>query len=264
MNMIQHTYSIFLDRSDHVIEHLKCAHLVLNNRISLSICSKTNTLTEHFHIIDVVHPLAVNTFQKNDTLKLTKLLWFRKLSFLRFIKLHCLFFHDMLDLIFFVTFNLFSCQWLDWNNRNDRCIKLIKIPLTGVHIIGEAHICHAVYNICDHLVDGITHVLTVKYLAALLINDFSLLIVYLVVIKKIFTDSKVIELDLFLCFLDRIGKHLMLNLLILLNSKRCENLHQSLRTKQTHQVVLKRNVETGFTRISLSSGTSTELVINTS
>ena len=56
----------------------------------------------------------------------------------------------------------------------------------------------------------------------------------------------------------------MLNLLILSYTKRCEHLHQTLRSEQTHQIVLKRNIETGFSWISLTSGTSTQLVINTS
>ena len=56
----------------------------------------------------------------------------------------------------------------------------------------------------------------------------------------------------------------MLNLLILGNTQRSEDLHQSLRTEQTHKVILKRDVETGFTRVSLTSGTSTELIVNTS
>ena len=201
----------------------------------------------------MIHPLAVDTFQKNNTLKLTKLLRLLELSLFRFIKLHSLFLHNVLDLVFLMTFDLLSCQRFDRNDRSDGCIELIKIPLAGIHIIREAHICHTVHDICDHLVNGITHVLTVKYLTTLLINDFSLLIVYLVIIKKIFTDSKVVELDLLLSFLDSVGKHLMLDLLILLNPKRRENLHQSLRTEQTHQVILKRNIETGFTRISLSS-----------
>jgi len=264
MNMIQHTYGIFLNGSDHVVEHLKCVHLVLNNRISLAVCHQADTLTEHLHVVDVIHPLAIDTFQKNYSLKLTKLLRFRELSLFRFIKLHSLFLHDMLDLIFLMTFYLLCSQRVDWDNRSDRGIELIKIPLRRIHIIREAHICHAVYDICDHLVDGITHVLTVKYLTTLLVDDLSLLIVNLVIVEKIFTDSEVVELDLLLRFLDGIGKHLMLNLLILLNTKRCEHFHQSLGTEQTHQVILKGNVETGFTRISLSSGTSTELVINTS
>ena len=264
MNMIQHTYSVFLNRADHAVKHLECVHLVLNNRISLAVCHQTDTLTEHFHIIDVIHPFAVDAFQKDNSLKLTKLFRFRELSLLRFIKLHSLFLHNMLDLIFLMAFYLLCGQRVNRDDRSDRSVELIKIPLRRIHVIGKAHVCHAVYDICDHLVDGITHILTVKYLAALLVDDLSLLIVNLVIVEKIFTDTEVVELDLLLGFLDGIGKHLVLDLLILLNTKGCEHLHQSLGTEQTHQVILKGNVETGFTRISLSSGTSTELVIDTS
>ena len=88
--------------------------------------------------------------------------------------------------------------------------------------------------------------------------------VYLVIIKKILTDTKVVKLNLLLSFLNCIGKHLVLNLFILCNTKRCKDLHQSLRTEQTHQVIFQGNIETGFTRISLTSGTSAKLIINTS
>ena len=212
----------------------------------------------------MIHPFAVDAFQKDNSLKLTKLFRFRELSLLRFIKLHSLFFHNMLDLVFLMAFYLLCGQRVDRDDRSDRSVELIKIPLRRIHVIGKAHVCHAVYDICDHLIDGITHILTVKYLAALLIDDLSLLIVNLVIVEKIFTDSEVVELDLLLCFLDCIGKHFMLNLLILGNTQRSEDLHKSLRAEQTHKVVLQGNVETGFTRISLSSGTSTELVIDTS
>ena len=74
MYMIQHTESILLDRIDHFIKHIKGIHLVLNNRISLSISCQSNTLTKDFHIINMIHPFAVNALQQNYTLQLTKLL----------------------------------------------------------------------------------------------------------------------------------------------------------------------------------------------
>ncbi len=55
----------------------------------------------------------------------------------------------------------------------------------------------------------------------------------------------------------------MLNLLILRYTMRL-NTSSDAQTEQTHQIVLQRNIETGFSRISLTSGTSTQLVINTS
>ena len=55
----------------------------------------------------------------------------------------------------------------------------------------------------------------------------------------------------------------MLDLLVLCNTEAAEYRHQLLGTEQTHQIIFQRNIETGFTRISLSTGTSTQLIINT-
>ena len=56
----------------------------------------------------------------------------------------------------------------------------------------------------------------------------------------------------------------MLNLLSLGDTQRIKHADQTLGTEQSHQIVLQRDVELGFTGISLTSGTSAQLVINTS
>ena len=55
----------------------------------------------------------------------------------------------------------------------------------------------------------------------------------------------------------------MLNLLILRNAEGIKHTHQLLRTEQPHQVIFQGNIESGFTRVSLTSGTSAQLVIDT-
>jgi len=212
----------------------------------------------------MIHPFAVNALQQNYTLQLTKLLRFRELSFFCFVKLHSLFLQFMLDLISSLALYTLRCQRFERNDRADSSVEFIQIPLFRIYIIREAHIHIAVYCILDHIVNSIPHVLTIQHLTTLFVNDLTLFIINLVIIQKIFTNTKVIKLNLLLCFLNSIGKHLMLNLLILCNTQRSKDLHQSLRTKQTHQVILQRDVETGFTRVSLSTGTSTELIVNTS
>ena len=56
----------------------------------------------------------------------------------------------------------------------------------------------------------------------------------------------------------------MLYLLILRNAQCVKHIHQLLGTEETHQIVFQRNVETGFTRISLTSGTPAQLIVDTS
>ena len=120
-----------------------------------------------------------------------------------------------------------------------------------------------VYDIRDHLEDGITHVFTVQNAAALFVNDLTLLVIDLIVLKQVTADTVVVALDLLLCLFDGAGQHLMLDLLILGYTKALEYIHQTLGTEQTHQIILQGNVEAGFTRISLTTGTTAQLVIDT-
>ena len=48
LNMIQKTDGIFLNRRNHIVEHIETCHLVLYQRISLSICLKSDTLTHQY------------------------------------------------------------------------------------------------------------------------------------------------------------------------------------------------------------------------
>ena len=56
----------------------------------------------------------------------------------------------------------------------------------------------------------------------------------------------------------------MFNLFSVFHAQRIEYGHQLFRAEQAEQVVFQRKVETGFTRIALTSGTSAELVVNSS
>ena len=56
----------------------------------------------------------------------------------------------------------------------------------------------------------------------------------------------------------------MMNLFSIGNPEGFEHPHKPFRSEETHQVILQRNEELGLSGIALSSGTSTELIINTS
>ena len=79
--MEQQADGFFLNVCRHLIKHFKSGHLVLNQRISLTICLKTDAFTENLHIINMIHPLTINGFQQNDTLQLTDHLFLRELCF---------------------------------------------------------------------------------------------------------------------------------------------------------------------------------------
>ena len=55
----------------------------------------------------------------------------------------------------------------------------------------------------------------------------------------------------------------MLDLLILRYAQGIEHAHELIRAEETHQIILQRQVEAGFTRVSLTAGTAAQLVIDT-
>ena len=118
------------------------------------------------------------------------------------------------------------------------------------------------YNIAYHLKDNITHIVSVKNTQTLSINNLTLFVHNLIVFQNIFTNAVVIGLNLHLGFFYCAGKHLVLNGLAFRKSKGIEDAHQPLRAKQTHQIIFQRNVKSGFARIALTSGTTTQLIIN--
>ena len=120
-----------------------------------------------------------------------------------------------------------------------------------------------IYGRINHSINGIPHGLAVQNTQTLCINDLTLLIHDLVIFQQVLSDTKVVILDLFLCTFDGVGKHLMFDLLAFFHAKRIEDTHQTFRTEQTHQVIFQRNIEAGFTRISLSTGPASQLVIDT-
>ena len=55
----------------------------------------------------------------------------------------------------------------------------------------------------------------------------------------------------------------MLDLLALRNTQGLKHSHQTLGTEQTHQVIFQGNVEAGLTRVTLTAGTSAQLIVDT-
>ena len=55
----------------------------------------------------------------------------------------------------------------------------------------------------------------------------------------------------------------MLNLLPFRNAHGIEHLNQPLGAEQSHQVILQGDIELGFTGVSLTPGTSAQLIVDT-
>ena len=193
----QISHSIFSYKSVHFHKHIISLELIFLNGIMLSVCTESDTVFKLVHIVDVVHPAAVNASEHNYTLNLTYI--FAEKFFLRLVCCVCLFL-DFLS-------NVFGCKVIE--------VTVCKIKLASCeeHILNiickTKHIpvvcilctcisCHCIVdNLVNHLADGIAEVVSVKNLAALFVNYVTLLIHNIIILKDIFSCCVVLALYLF-------------------------------------------------------------------
>ena len=109
----------------------------------------------------------------------------------------------------------------------------------------------------------ILHVFPIQNTAAFFVHDLSLFVVYPVIIQQIFTDTEVVILDLLLGLFDRPADGFVLDLFPFRYAEGVVYRNHPLRSKQSHQIVFQGQVKLRFTRVSLPSGTSSELIVNT-
>ena len=225
----------------HRIEHIISHHLVLNKRISLTVRLKTDTLTELIHIVDVIHPLSVYYFQKDDTLDLSYLLGTGEFGFLGLINLDN-FFLELMDKFFFLHIpDIRGFEFLNRNSCEQMLVKLRKIPVFGICHISDTHLDCVLHKLRSHSEYNVTHALTVKHTAALGIYNLSLLIHNLIVFEQVLSDSEVVSFYSLLRLLDGTGEHRVFYLFIFGNTECVKYVHEPVRTEQSHQIVFEGN-----------------------
>ncbi|MMZ61292.1 hypothetical protein D1872_234360 [compost metagenome] len=95
-------------------------------------------------------------------------------------------------------------------------------------------------NRLDHIYNDLLNVLGFKQLTALFINNFTLLIHHIVILKHDFTNVKVIAFYPFLSRFNRTCYHFALDRLIFFKTKTFHHVQHVVRTKTFHQFIAKR------------------------
>ena len=143
-------------------------------------------------------------------------------------------------------------------------LKTLKIPLVSISV--AELLANALSSRSSDCLDEFHKILAVKNLVSLCVNDLTLLVHNIVVIKDVLTHCKIDFLNLALGALDKLGNNLCLNWHIvwkLIALHHCCNAIHAISTKAAHQIIFKRKVELGLTRVSLTTRTTTKLIVNT-
>src|SRR5690606_7494637 len=137
------------------------------------------------------------------------------------------------------------------------------IPLLGQavgrHVLGNRALHHV---IADRL-DGLFHGFGGKNLVALGVDHLALLVGDVVVFQQLLADVEVAAFDLALGLLDGIGDHAVLDRLALLHAQRLHEVLHPIGGEDAHEVVFQRQIEPAGTRVALTAGATTQLVVDT-
>ena len=111
----------------------------------------------------------------------------------------------------------------------------------------DADVVVVLYDI-DHAVpddvgDIHTDTLTHEGVAALLVDDRTLLVHHIIVFEQVLTDTEVVLLHLLLGALNAAADHRAFDTLTILEAEAVHDFGDALRTELTHQLILERNVE---------------------
>ena len=133
--------------------------------------------------------------------------------------------------ILFLVAELFFCE------RNLHCERLEQVQLTFfvVCIVLDSGGTTVPNHINDIHSDTFTH----QRMAAFGINNRTLLIHYIVILQQTFTDTEVVFFYLFLCTLDGVGDHLVLDHFTFLESQFIHHAGDTVGREEAHQVVLE-------------------------
>ena len=138
----------------------------------------------------------------------------------------------------------------------------VEVPVLS-DCIRAVHVDSLVDGGVHHVDDVLADILAVKHLVALRIDSHTLLGHNVVEVEDVLSDGEVSALYLLLRGLDSAGKERSLDRLILVEIHGLHELLNSVAAEQSHEVVLKGDVETALARVALTTCTAAELIVDT-
>ena len=119
-----------------------------------------------------------------------------------------------------------------------------------------------------NLIAGVVHnafrkIVVSKNCIALFVNNSSLLIQNIIIIKQVLTNLKVAVFYLLLSLFNTLVEPWMVNRFSRLHTDSAHHSLHSFATKETHQIIIHRDVEFRASRVTLTSRTSAQLIIDT-
>ena len=213
----------------------------------------------------MVHPLGVNLFEQNNALQFAGDV-FAQFFFAFCVHLVYLLFHLLCQSFFIQILEVFFLylKQIPRNNTDKVVAEAFQIPVFRLHALRHIHRDCRINGFVHHRKDRIFQIFSVQNFVALRVDNLTLLVHNIVKLQYIFTNTKVSALNLALCIFNGIGQNFIFNRHILVNFQRIHHRVDAVAAKQSHQIVFQGEVESRTARVALTSGTSAQLVVDTS
>ena len=136
------------------------------------------------------------------------------------------------------------------------------IPLICIGFRRHKLVDQIVDHLFAHVRRNLLQVRGFHDVAALAKDDLPLVIHHIIELQQLFANVKVATFDLGLCPFERLVHPRVHNRLAFFQAKRGQHFLKPFRPEDTHQIVLERQIERRAARVTLTAGTTTQLVID--
>ena len=143
-------------------------------------------------------------------------------------------------------------------------VQAFEIPFFRIFRSHHDRIGHIVDQFMGHSFQIFRKILTEQYFFTFSVYDLTLLVHNVIVLQYVFTNGEVLAFHFLLCIFDLPRHHTGFDRFIFFHTKTLYDRLHPVAAKQTHQIVFHGNAELGLARVSLSSGTTSQLVVDTS
>ncbi len=255
--------NIRLNRIDHFLKHIEAFDLILNQRIALPISAQIDTFPQHIHMIQMFHPLIIDHAQHDNLLQLAHnrlgiFLFPGGITFLgnlhqRFLKLVAA--HSLQIFLFQPAFRCIDC------------LRILDQPVQRPFFRIQFFTCILVHfrrnNLMHHIHDIIPQMIAHEHLAALRINNLTLLIHNIVIFQHILTHIKIARFHFLLRMFNGPRNEFMLNRFILFHAQLIHDRCNIISSEQAQQIILQRQIKPRRPRITLAPSTAAQLIVDT-
>ena len=139
--------------------------------------------------------------------------------------------------------------------------QLVQVPILHVTVSGGTVDIRIDYVVL-HVTDLSLQILTFEDATALSVDDLTLLVHNLVILQNILTDFEVLAFHLSLDALNGVGDNLGVDRNVIRDIQSVHQRFHALTVEANHEIIAHGQVEAGNTRVTLTTGTTTQLVVN--